>query len=193
MTWAEETLLRAARNATGNGQNSDQHSDQNSGQNEAAPIKRFVYPGEVFASAKPTTVSTILGSCVAVCLWDPQLRIGGLNHFMLAYGAENGLGSGRFANVAIPRLITLLESEGSLRANLRAKVFGGACILRTGKSFGGNLGEKNINVAHRMLDRAGIPIIAESVGGDAGRKLIFHTDDGVALVRLFEGASHESC
>jgi len=141
----------------------------------------FLHPGRVFASAEPCIVRTILGSCVAVCLWDPLLGIGGVNHFVLPYSAESGQNSARFGNVAVQRLIENLLALGSAQRSLQAKLFGGAWML--GAFRENHLGKNNVQMAYTLLADAGIPIVAEDVGGRQGRKVIFQTHDGTAWVR----------
>jgi chemotaxis protein CheD len=144
----------------------------------------YLQPGHVFASAGPTEATTVLGSCVAVCLWDRRLRIGGANHFLLPYLADGVSASPRYGNVAIERLIGDLERLGSHTEDLVAKVFGGASVLEAFRDARDHLGVKNVDLARRILDAHAIPIVAEDVMGVRGRKLVFHTDSGIALVRL---------
>ena len=143
----------------------------------------YVHVGQLFTSPKACTVTTILGSCVSVCLWDPTTGAGGLNHFLLPQCVENGISSPRFGNVAIHRLLDELAGLGSPRARLKAKVFGGASVIDAFQSANESLGMKNVDLARRLLADAGIPIIAEDVGGAQGRKLVFQTGDGAAWVR----------
>ena len=143
----------------------------------------YVHVGQLFTSPKACTVTTILGSCVSVCLWDPTTGAGGLNHFLLPQCVENGISSPRFGNVAIHRLLDELAGLGSPRARLKAKVFGGASVIDAFQSANESLGMKNVDLARRLLSDAGIPIIAEDVGGAQGRKLVFQTGDGAAWVR----------
>jgi len=148
--------------------------------------RRSVYlqPGHVFASAGPTEATTVLGSCVAVCLWDHRLRIGGANHFLLPYLADAASASPRYGNVAIERLMRDLERLGSRTEDLVAKVFGGASVLEAFRDERDHLGAKNVDLARRILGAHAIPIVAEDVMGVRGRKLVFRTDTGIALVRL---------
>jgi len=143
----------------------------------------FLHPGRIHVSAQPCTVRTILGSCVAVCMWDPSLGIGGVNHFVLPYTVENGENSLRYGNVAVKHLIEKLLALGSSRQNLQAKLFGGACVLGAFRDRRTHLGMKNVQMAMDLLREEGIPVIAEDVGGEQGRKVIFQTHDGAAWVR----------
>jgi chemotaxis protein CheD len=148
--------------------------------------RRSVYlqPGQVFASSDPIEATTVLGSCVAVCLWDRHLRIGGANHFLLPYLAEGDNASPRYGNVAVEGLIRSLQRLGSRTQHLTAKVFGGASVVEAFRDTRDHLGCKNVEMARRILEAHRIPIVAEDVMGNRGRKLVFHTESGVALVRL---------
>ena len=145
-------------------------------------IRVYLQPGQLYASAQPSAVTTILGSCVAICLWDPLTSIGGMNHYLLPFFAGAGKGSPRFGNVAVTQLLDRLSALGASRNRLQAKVFGGACVLEAFQAREGHLGEKNAGVAFRLLDDLGIPVVSRDVGGRSGRKLIFHTDLGNAWV-----------
>ncbi|HEV2292136.1 MAG TPA: chemotaxis protein CheD [Gemmatimonadales bacterium] len=143
----------------------------------------FVHTGDIFASATSTVASTILGSCVAVCLWDARAGVGGMNHFLLPWEVENGISSPRYGNVAIRALIGRLETLGSRRTQLLAKVFGGASVIESAVPESESLGARNVAFAVRALAEAGIPVISQDVGGTRGRKVYFRTDDGSAWVR----------
>lgn len=139
--------------------------------------KHFLYPGAIFISPEPYIITTILGSCVAVCLYDPVLKIGGINHYMLPLWNGQGLASPRYGNIAIKKLIDNIESLGSNRANIKAKVFGGAEIISSNISQF-MIGERNINIAKEMLNDEKIQVVASSVGGKIGRKIIFDSLTG---------------
>ena len=136
----------------------------------------YLHPGQVFWSTEPALVSTILGSCVAVCLWDPTLRIGGMNHYLLPHRVGNGDSSPRYGNEAVRQLIVELERCGSSTDALRAKVFGGANVLRAPGRGSEHLGAKNVEIARSLLAEAGIRVEAEDVGGKRGRKVFFQTN-----------------
>jgi chemotaxis protein CheD len=139
--------------------------------------KHFLYPGALFISPEPYMITTILGSCVAICLYDPVMKIGGMNHYMLPLWNGQGLASPRYGNIAIKKLIDNIEALGSSRSNLKAKIFGGAEIISTSiTQF--MIGERNIGIARDILHEEKIQIIASSVGGKIGRKIIFDTFTG---------------
>ena len=144
----------------------------------------YLHPGKIFVSAEPRAAMTILGSCVAVCLWDPLAAAGGLAHFVLPHGAGTGPSALRFGDRAVPELIGQLLGLGCKGERLQAKLFGGASMIAALLPSGGRLGFNNVDVARQLLSAAGIPLLAEDVGGQRGRKLIFHVDDGDAWVKV---------
>jgi chemotaxis protein CheD len=134
----------------------------------------------MFASAQPAEVTTILGSCVAVCLWDRYLGIGGINHYMLPTWNGMELASPKYGNIAIERLTERMLQLGCKKNNLVAKVFGGGEVITVSSSTM-HIGERNIMVAEEMLSERNIPIIGRSTGGKNGRKIIFNTHTGEVL------------
>jgi chemotaxis protein CheD len=148
----------------------------------------YLEPGGLFATGHPTEVTTILGSCVSTCLWDEHRRLGGINHFLLPTSVPGQPASSRHGDAAIPMLLREMTRLGSQREHLRAKVFGGAS-MNGGPQAGSvaSLGQRNAELARRLLLEAGIPIVAEDLGGTAGRKLRFRTDDGSVLIKTLGG------
>ncbi|MCF8308293.1 MAG: chemotaxis protein CheD [Bacteroidales bacterium] len=122
-------------------------------------------------------IHTILGSCVAVCIYDTLSNKGGMNHFMLPFWNGRGLASPKYGNIALQRLIEQMLSIGSKKTNLVAKVFGGGNVLET-LGMNQNMGDKNISVAFQMLEEYGVQVAANSTGGELGRKIIFETHTG---------------
>jgi chemotaxis protein CheD len=139
--------------------------------------KIFLYPASLYAEPEPAQVVTILGSCVAVCLWDPVLQIGGINHFMLPLWNGQGLASPRYGNIAIEKLLSRLEYLGSKRGDIKAKIFGGGEVIESGTNQF-QIGKRNIAVAREYLSEFNIPIVSSSVGGKLGRKILFYTETG---------------
>jgi len=143
----------------------------------------YLHPGHVFAAAEPASVTTILCSCVAVCLFDRQRRVGGVSHFVLPSAGSGVTSSARFADVALRDLISRVLALGGERTSVEAKVFGGASVLDHGPSARRRLGDENVRHAVAFLEAEGMPIAARDTGGTQGRKLIFHTDTGTAWVK----------
>jgi len=146
------------------------------------PTGLFVHPGQVATSATPCHYTTILGTCVSVCLVDPVAAVGGLNHFLLPVGAGASFSGTRYGNLAVERLLRELLALGAQRERLQAKVFGG---MTTGRHEGTarDLGANNVNFALEWLEKQAIPVLARDTGGQRGRKLLFHSQDGAAWVK----------
>lgn len=138
-----------------------------------------VPPGGLEARDDDTWLSTLLGSCVAVCLYDPKRGVGGLNHFLRPAGNGEDAGSLGYGDVALPALIEAVRRLGG--RDLRAKVFGGGRMY-PGR---GDSGARNAAWTRTALREAGIPIEGEDLGGDAPRRVAFHPRTGRAyLFRL---------
>jgi chemotaxis protein CheD len=145
--------------------------------------RHFLYPGQIFVTREITAISTILGSCAAVCLWDHSAKIGGMNHYLLPEGPEDSPNRLRYGNVANPELLQKMLALGCEVKDLQAKIFGGASAFSPDPTLA--LGMKNVALAEEFLKRAGIPIIAKDVVGKHGRKLTFHTGDGSVLLKNY--------
>jgi chemotaxis protein CheD len=154
-------------------------------------VKRIVlHPGELHISGDPSvTVSTLLGSCVSACLYDPVHRIFGMNHFLLAARSytRDALSfesqSGRYGLYAMELLINDMLHAGAERDRLRAKVFGGANVLThlAGGAFA--IGDVNSKFILSYLENEKIPIVASDLGGHQGRQIHFQGRDFSVFVR----------
>jgi chemotaxis protein CheD len=91
--------------------------------------QHFLYPSTLFASKEPCMVKTILGSCVAIVLYDPILKVGGINHYMLPNWNGNDLASPKYGNIAIEKLIERMFHLGCKKENIQAKIFGGGDLI----------------------------------------------------------------
>ena len=136
----------------------------------------YLHPAALHASVRPHLVTTVLGTCIAVCLWDSSLKIGGINHFMLPYWNGDGLASPKYGNIAMERLYQKMLSLGATHGTMIAKVFGGRAHNEGDSVF--NIGERNAKLAFDFLKQYGIEIRAQSVGGPHGRKLQFLSETG---------------
>jgi len=147
--------------------------------------QHFLYPGTLFADAKPHKVSTVLGSCVAICFWDRALLIGGINHFMLPLWNGEGLATPKYGTIANAKLLERMYAMGSKKHNLVAKVFGGGEIIEsTNHQF--NIGERNAMNALQFLHDEGITIAGQSLGGKLGRKILYNTQTGEVLHKFIQ-------
>jgi chemotaxis protein CheD len=149
--------------------------------------RHFLYPGQVFASSDSITISTILGSCAAICLWDRHKRAGGMNHYLLPEGANEGPNRLRYGNVANPELLKQVLALGCEIKNLQAKIFGGSSAFAVDLSQ--SLGTRNVDLAEAFLRSAGIPIVERDVSGKHGRRLVFQISDGQTFIKSFEQSS----
>jgi chemotaxis receptor (MCP) glutamine deamidase CheD len=152
---------------------------------EAAEMKLVRLPlGGVFASRKPAQVSTLLGSCVAACLFDPGTKIGGMNHIQLPgrmREGDEGLAT-RYGVQAMELLINRIMKLGGNRKDMRAKVFGGARMLGLPAGMM-DIAEMNCSFALQFLGVEGIPVDAFRLGGTRALNVYFETATGKARVR----------
>jgi chemotaxis protein methyltransferase CheR len=147
-----------------------------------ATSRREIVAGDCFATREPIEVSTVLGSCVAACLFDPVTRIGGMNHFMLPFHTRDTAVSARYGVHAMELLINEIMKLGGDRRRLLAKVFGGADVLHI-RTPGMSIGRRNVDFIHQFLATERIPIAAKRLGGDSPLRVHFMTDTGVAFVK----------
>jgi chemotaxis protein CheD len=143
----------------------------------------YVHPGQTVVSRGPGTLSTILGSCVAVLLHDAERGIGGMNHYLLpTAGAEAGQ-PGRYGPTAIDELVHLMLAWGAQRPHLVAQIVGGASVLN---AFAGAdyLGLRNVLVARQTLEAQRIRVVGADVGGTRGRKVVLDPVDGSMFVQV---------
>ncbi len=146
----------------------------------ATPGQVSLMQGDVRCSANPAILTTVLGSCVAVCLWDKVRGAGGMNHFVLP-NDRHGEKSTRYGDVAIDELEAALLRLGCRMSDLEAKVFGGAAVLPF--AGGETVGSNNVRLALERLSRDRIRIVAQRTGGILGQQIRFHTRTGDAFVR----------
>lgn len=149
------------------------------------PVKQervlHVIQGSFETSGDPDTVMmTILGSCVAVCLWDPIAQVGGMNHFLLANEPDKCAIGYRQGLHAMELLINGLLKLGAQRNRLKSKVFGGAMM----QNRFGRIGKANADFALRYLNDEGIELVAQSFGGTMARRIRFSPTSGLAQQRL---------
>jgi chemotaxis protein CheD len=132
-------------------------------------------------------ITTVLGSCVAACVRDPEALIGGLNHFMLPEEAAHGRGdwraavglASRYGSYAMENLVNGLLKLGARRERLEVKLFGGAQVLDMDLP----VGQRNVEFAHRWLGTEGVPIVAQDVGGRAPRRVVYFPATGIVKVK----------
>ncbi len=139
----------------------------------------FLEPGHIYFSKRAAVVRTVVGSCVAVCIWDTLLKYGGMNHFLKPSTKDASKATPRYGNVATAALVKMMDEAGCDRRNLVAQILGGACPKNSKEAF------ENIKVARGILNKKGITILSEDTGGSIGRKVAFDTDTGqVAILKV---------
>ncbi len=142
--------------------------------------------GEARVGGPGTVLYTLgLGSCVAIVLWDPVSRIGGLAHAMLPAPSNGNAGANvtRFASTAVDALLAMMLDAGAQRATIRARLAGGASMFNALlNERGRRLGSRNIEAARAALARAGVPMDREDAGGTHGRSVCLNVDDGRVIV-----------
>jgi chemotaxis protein CheD len=137
--------------------------------------------GAFHAPADPAVVTTVLGSCVAVCLWDRGRGLGGMNHYVLPRSADGEPGL-RYGETAIDRLIQAMAEHGCTSRTLEAKIFGGAAVLCVADPER-SVGTRNVDLARERLAHHGIPIAAQRTGGISGLWVRFWTRTGEVVIR----------
>ncbi|WP_293576464.1 chemotaxis protein CheD [Phaeobacter sp.] len=136
-----------------------------------------VLQGEYRVSTSPTVAfSTVLGSCIAACIYDERNGVGGMNHFLLASSSASDSVNARYGVHAMELLINGIMKKGAQRDHLKAKVFGGAKMSANLSNIGAN----NADFVQRFLRDEGIPVISSSVGGTSARRVRFHPVTGAA-------------
>lgn len=143
-----------------------------------------VLPGEFYVSKNEELISTVLGSCIAACVYDEDSGVGGMNHFMLPGGkVEAALAADdlncRYGNWAMEYLINEVIKNGGSRENLKIKLFGGGKIIRSMTDIG--LG--NIRFAHDYIEEESLELVSHDVGGPWPRKVVFNPQSGKAQVK----------
>ncbi|BBG30403.1 chemotaxis protein CheD [Zymobacter palmae] len=141
-------------------------------------------PGEYYIALEQELLATVLGSCVSLCLFDPVLKIGGMNHFMLPdHPKDNEPIFTRYGWPAMTCVLEGLLNAGAIKSRLVAKVFGGAQGFRASSTL--RVGEMNIASANRFLAEQGLNCQAKDVGGRDARRLLFFSDSGqVKMLRM---------
>lgn len=151
-------------------------------------IRHNVMQGEYEVSGDPTLVlTTILGSCIACCLFDPAAQIGGMNHFLLAAppNARQGLGDDakRYGLYAMELLVNQMIKQGAARATMRAHLYGGANLLSGMRA----IGTENARFAEGFLKADGIRLVRSDTGGVQARRLDLQPATGRVRCRSVQG------
>ncbi len=154
-----------------------------------------VLPGGYCVTQGEQLITTVLGSCVAACIRDPQARVGGMNHFMLPEAPEDtgreswgGLSGteARYGDYAMECLINELMARGASRRNMQVKIFGGGDVMgaeKSGESLARAVGTRNVEFVRSFLRNEGLEVISEDVAGRYSRSLRYLPMTGQAWVK----------
>ena len=153
-------------------------------------INAKILPGEIYVSDQGELISTVLGSCISVCVRDKSVGIGGMNHFMLPRlkgAAKDSLNIGgdsaRYGNWAMEYLINEILKNGGRRERLEIKVFGGGQVLSEMEFM--DVGQANIDFVFSYLMQENLSVETHDVGGCHPRKVQFFTDSGIVRIKRF--------
>ncbi len=157
---------------------------------DVAKANAFLEPGGVLVNREATTITAVVGSAVAVTLWDRENRFGGMCHFIFPEMHDKEKTTVKYGNVAIYALLKTMKEFGAEMKNLEAQIFGGAepLDIESGKSTAAS---ENVDVAHNSLRRYKIRITSADTGGHVGRKIAFNTMKNEVLVYRVEKLRQE--
>ena len=150
--------------------------------NEVTVVK--LYSGDFYATEiAGEMIMTILGSCVAACIRDPYVQVGGMNHFLLPGDVNMDLRQNdtatRYGAFAMEKLINEVLKLGGRRERLEVKLFGGGNVINNSAL----IGEKNVNFVREYVKMEGLNVVAEDLGGTSPRRLHYYPDSGKVMMR----------
>jgi chemotaxis protein CheD len=151
---------------------------------------RVINAGEFYTSADNELIGTLLGSCVAVCLYDRVKRISGMNHFMLPGRISKADifqdRSAKYGIVAMNKLLERLKELGAERGNIVAKIFGGGSVLEFERKII-TIPDENVRLAKILLEMEDIPIAELDTGGKFTRKVMMDVQSGRVYLKKTTG------
>ena len=146
------------------------------------PDNYFLQPGYIYAPESPMAISTVLGSCVSVCLYDRKRKRGGMNHFRFPVTRDRGQATAAYGNVATLALVAMMLDSGSKTKDLVAQIVGGAYNPEVSVE---DIGRENVRMARRILGSKKIRVISEDTGGTLGRKVVYNTTNNeLAVIKV---------
>ncbi len=124
-------------------------------------------------------MSTVVGSCVAVSIWESKKEIGGMAHFLYPFTGDRRRATAQYGNVAVKYLVAMFLEQGGKVKNLRAQIFGGALMAPVDCI---RIAKENVQMARKILRSHHISIASEDTGGNMGRKIVYNTQRNEAIV-----------
>jgi len=160
----------------------------------------MIDPGESYVTKKNEIISTLLGSCVAACLYDPVNQVIGMNHFLLAqqHSTSNtpllGTEQGRYGIHAMEILINGMLKQGAQRIHIKAKAFGGGDVLKLANEHRGekSIGVSNVEFIQTFLAAERIPLVTSGLGGNIGRNIFFLAADFSVYVKTIDAVHQQA-
>lgn len=152
-------------------------------------IEIFLQPGDLYFGDRDTRIRTVLGSCVSVTFWHPELRVGGMCHYMLPNRSRDKRGAkapaldGRYADEAIQMLIREIDAAGAPHDEYQVKLFGGGNMFPDRSRAVNHVGQKNVEMARSLVARHGFNCVAAHLGGAGHRNVIFDIWSGHVWVK----------
>lgn len=153
----------------------------------------FLKPGDIAVSTEPARITTVLGSCIAVTIFDKRKKIGGMCHYYLPSANGKDL-SGlpyKYGEEAVPSLLKELKKRGSSPQDLEAKIIGGANVIAPEGGSELQVGAANAKLAKEILKKFNITIVAEATGGLKGRKIRLYTETGAIEMKVLNNDDQE--
>jgi chemotaxis protein CheD len=147
-------------------------------------MRVFLKPGELYVSDIPTIVSTILGSCIAVTIYNKRLKLGGICHAMLPrspFAKEHSVF--RYADSSILYMLNKFTTMGIKKDEMEIKLLGGADVIDRINEDTASIGRKNIDIALEIIKNESLHLVISDVGGRMGRKVHFYTHTGKILLK----------
>ena len=138
------------------------------------------------AKERGMLITYALGSCIGICLYDQKIKLAALVHIMLPLNMETGRTHPmKYADTGIRETLRQMESQGGRRSRITVKIAGGAKMFEVSGGSLGNIGQRNIESVHTILNKEGIRLTDEHVGGTVARTLLFDVVSGKACIRSY--------
>lgn len=155
-------------------------------------MEQFVKMNEIYVTKSPYLIKTVVGSCIALCIWDNHSKIGGMGHIMLPKSNGNPKAPpGKYADIAVKNLISTMVTEGSSIVNMQASCIGGASMFQNNHHKCESVGIKNYKMVKKELADLGIPIVIKAVGGNSGRRVVMNCTSGDITISTLQKVSRE--
>lgn len=148
-------------------------------------MERFIKMNELYVTKAACLIRTVVGSCIALCLWDGHCQIAGMGHIMLPRSnGDPAVLPGKYADTAVKALVSMMVEKGGTVSNMQASCVGGASMFQNHYPKCESVGKKNYSIVKKELLDFGIPIVTEAVGGTSGRKVELDCITGAVTISM---------